>query len=190
MTWQVCVQLPTYADNVALPAFARSCCSSRSISRSVAAKLQQPVCCCGPMLGRTPYRYVESPPASIILFSYDDFFRISRQTAGVCVLAVGACGESEFECATSGRCIPASYVCDGDNDCGDASDEVDCSTAPPLPPVTTDTNGQLHTHTHTHARTHLTDCTAGHTHAHCDCSTTPPPPPVITDTNGQLQSAR
>ena len=25
---QVCVQLPTYADNVALPAFARRCCSN------------------------------------------------------------------------------------------------------------------------------------------------------------------
>ena len=29
---QVGVQLPTYADNVALPTFARRCCSNRSIT--------------------------------------------------------------------------------------------------------------------------------------------------------------
>ena len=32
------VQLPTYADNVALPAFARRCCSNRSISPALHSK--------------------------------------------------------------------------------------------------------------------------------------------------------
>ena len=36
----------------------------------------------------------------------------------------------EFRCA-SGRCIPNSYLCDGDNDCGDLSDEEGCNTRPP-----------------------------------------------------------
>ena len=59
----ICVQLPTYADNVALPVFARRFCSNRSLS----LVLQQRVCCCGPMLGqtdgrtngRTQYRFID-----------------------------------------------------------------------------------------------------------------------------------
>lgn len=41
------------------------------------------------------------------------------------VLAESTCGPREFGC-NSGRCIPQSFRCDSDNDCGDYSDEMGC----------------------------------------------------------------
>ena len=35
------------------------------------------------------------------------------------------CYSDEFTC-DNGECVPDSYVCDGDNDCGDYSDEDGC----------------------------------------------------------------
>lgn len=39
--------------------------------------------------------------------------------------AESTCGPREFACS-GGRCIPQSFKCDSDNDCGDYSDEMGC----------------------------------------------------------------
>ena len=39
------------------------------------------------------------------------------------VIVVGICNRDEFTCRNIGACIPASYECDGENDCGDWEDE-------------------------------------------------------------------
>lgn len=36
---------------------------------------------------------------------------------------VHSCLDDQFRCS-SGRCIPGHWACDGDNDCGDFSDET------------------------------------------------------------------
>ena len=44
-----------------------------------------------------------------------------------CVATLPTCPSEAFTC-DNGRCVPLSYVCDTDNDCGDMSDEADCPT--------------------------------------------------------------
>ena len=75
---QVCVQLPTPADNVTLLAFAaeRRPRSNRSISPARRAHGSKPAAavCDGRLIrqtdgqtdGRTPYRYADSPPRAML----------------------------------------------------------------------------------------------------------------------------
>ena len=35
------------------------------------------------------------------------------------------CNTSQYQCA-NGRCVPEAWTCDGEDDCGDRSDETSC----------------------------------------------------------------
>lgn len=65
---------------------------------------------------------------SKMLPSPTGFHWLTTPTPPSPVSTVGGCREKEFRCE-NGRCVPAGplgVVCDGVNDCGDGSDEMQC----------------------------------------------------------------
>ena len=54
------------------------------------------------------------------------YSRLCRSVVTACI----ACGDEswQFRCHVTDLCIPTRFVCDGDNHCGDFSDELNCGT--------------------------------------------------------------
>jgi len=47
-------------------------------------------------------------------------------------MSIGGCNSDEFQCP-DGWCISNDWLCDGDNDCGDNTDEENCGKASNIP---------------------------------------------------------
>ncbi|XP_065836073.1 very low-density lipoprotein receptor-like isoform X2 [Oscarella lobularis] len=59
------------------------------------------------------------------LFWKEAVFMVLTVTSSCAFLSDLSCSSSQFQC-TNGNCVPSSYHCDDDNDCGDNSDERNC----------------------------------------------------------------
>jgi len=73
---------------------------------------------------------------SMIILSYTGLpqVKISQKVLGgyffdshsMCVYCT-ACASNTFQCVSNGMCIPTCQLCDGYSQCGDYSDESDCT---------------------------------------------------------------
>lgn len=78
------------------------------------------VCC-----GKFPWIYVHGIGNLTFIF----MFHISVDeeiNQNCCVLDPSICDQAEFQCSNHSHCMPIKWRCDGDTDCADGSDEVDC----------------------------------------------------------------
>ena len=54
-----------------------------------------------------------------------------NDVVGIIMLATAvpgsSCAANEYQCQAGDQCVPVSYHCDGEVDCGDGSDERGCS---------------------------------------------------------------
>ena len=58
-----------------------------------------------------------------------ELFNVSCDSKAYLLQAL-TCPPGRWLCANK-KCVPASYVCDGDEDCGDGSDEIKCHGGKP-----------------------------------------------------------
>merc|ERR1712170_16522 len=77
--------------------------------------------------------YGKNRPDKWSTCSIDDFKIWWRTRGSMCEEVIAeydttatACNSGEFQCSNGEKCISSSWKCDGDNDCGDNSDESNC----------------------------------------------------------------
>ena len=65
--------------------------------------------------------------STLIYGSRKDLTNLFNFTFSICILHSVGCSGSAFLCSNM-KCVMAGNRCDGDNDCGDMSDEMSCGT--------------------------------------------------------------